>query len=188
MAESQHEPQPCKHADAAPDHCPPTCACWCDECQARYEDDWDLRAAAEALCPACGMPQGDLSLGRLQLFQYIHFYLPCVECAIRYKAFMQKEGLCPSCRGASSGGDVCAACVAAAAAGPPPDFKPSGPARRFQEEERTVVVRADTPRPSPLQIAPSSDAEEDSAAAAAAAAVALGPESPPASLESAPAK
>jgi hypothetical protein len=149
-------PEPCKHAAEAPDSCPPTCACWCDACQVRYEDEWDRRAVAEALCGACGMPNGELTLGRLQLFQYIHFFLPCVDCAVRYKAFTQKEGLCPMCRKASEGGHVCAGCIVAAetqeAPPAPPGFRPSqGP----NTQDRTSGGRAGTPLPSPPQRLPS---------------------------------
>lgn len=184
-------PEPCKHAAEASDSCPPTCACWCDDCQTRYEAEWDRRATAEALCGACGMPNGELTINRLQLFQYIHFFLPCVDCAKRYKAFTEKEGLCPMCRKASEGGHVCAGCVVAAETQePPPGFRPSAAAAA------PSAVRVSTPRPSsPDLVAPPSWLSLMEAAGGccelpvspspAPAAPQLLPESEPASLASA---
>lgn len=88
----------CKHADQSDKECPPTCECWCDECQERYETAWDRQVQEESLCRACGMPEGDLTFERVAKFQYVHFYLPCVGCLDRYRAFMEKEGLCEGCR------------------------------------------------------------------------------------------
>lgn len=191
---SQPQQEPCKHAAEAANSCPPTCACWCDDCQARYETEWDRRATAEALCGACGMPNGELTLGRLQLFQYIHFFLPCVDCAVRYKAFTEKEGLCPMCRKASEGGHVCAGCIVAAETQePPPGFRPAAP----QAAAGQSAVRADTPRPpSPALVAPPSwlslmeaaggGCELPVSPSPVAAAPQLLPSSEPASLASAP--
>lgn len=149
----------CKHSVEAPDSCPPTCECWCDDCQQRYETSWDQKVATEQLCVACGIPKGELSLGRLSLFQYIHFYLPCLDCSPRLNAFMKKEGLCPGCRSPTSSDQPCERCLAAAAANPAPAASSSaGPAdysENHSEMEnipsrmsQSSAVRPGTPRPS----------------------------------------
>lgn len=102
----------CKHVGEGGTECPPTCECWCDECQERYETAWDRQVQEESLCGDCGMPEGELTVERVAKFQYVHFYLPCSNCMGRYRVFMKKEGLCEGCRNRlpQSSDEACSTC------------------------------------------------------------------------------
>ncbi len=139
----------CKHGVAAPTHCPPTCDCWCDACQDRYEEDWSKRVAEEHLCNACGMPQGQLTLERVNKFQYVHFYLPCRGCTHSYREFMKKEGLCMICRSTlpTQPGESCPTCSKQQAQQPPPNpFETSEGGDENRPQSR-YGARPSTPRP-----------------------------------------
>jgi len=95
----------CRHP-SSPDHCDEFCACWCDTCQERYEAKWAVDTAAQGLCTACGVPAGELSVSALEKTSGLHFYLPCPDCAPRFKECFEAAGLCEACRAPRTSFDV----------------------------------------------------------------------------------
>jgi hypothetical protein len=94
----------CKHADKPV--CDETCACWCDMCQARYEEVWNKCVSEKLLCNDCGMPLEKTAYS-LRQYEYMHFYMPCDACKAQYEVLMKKEGLCSVCRCAFLEGHKC---------------------------------------------------------------------------------
>ena len=100
-----HDLSGCRHP-TSPDSCDEFCACWCDACQERYEAKWAEDTAREGLCVACGVPKGDLTMASLERTRANHFYLPCPDCAARFKECFTAAGLCEACRAPRASFDV----------------------------------------------------------------------------------
>ena len=99
-------PTTCKHSDEP--ICDTTCECWCDACQEQFEERWDVTSKTEALCSLCGIPEDEvLTMERLVMYQYVHFYLPCPACTPKYMDLMKRQGLCHLCRSQRGDSGTC---------------------------------------------------------------------------------
>jgi hypothetical protein len=84
----------CMHNDVS--GCGINCECYCENCQAHYEDNWSKRVINEHLCPGCGVPL-TLTPETLVKTQHIHFFDPCTVCSPAFKACMAMANLCETC-------------------------------------------------------------------------------------------
>jgi len=74
------------------------CQCWCDGCQAVFEEMWAIEVRAQGCCCHCGMPAAPITLGLLAKTSMLHFYSPCEGCKKDYELCMELAGLCSICR------------------------------------------------------------------------------------------
>ena len=99
----------CEHFQT-PNACDAACQCCCDACQERYEAGWARQVAEKNLCALCGIPNGELTLERLEEFKYVHFYQACDDCSPRVQEFFKQQNMCEVCRSPLTAAGDCPFC------------------------------------------------------------------------------